>query len=48
MKAYFKEAMTNYEEGIVIKRRDTLYEPGHRLLKNGWFKVIFTFFQEKC
>ncbi|CAJ0941625.1 unnamed protein product, partial [Mesorhabditis belari] len=39
VKAYFKEAMMNCDEGIVIKRRETLYEPGHRLLRNGWFKV---------
>uniref|UniRef100_A0A0N5AY72 DNA ligase IV n=1 Tax=Syphacia muris TaxID=451379 RepID=A0A0N5AY72_9BILA len=36
---FFKEAMLAHEEGVVVKRMDSLYKIGTRMMSNGCFKV---------
>ncbi|CAK5112484.1 unnamed protein product [Meloidogyne enterolobii] len=36
---YYKNAMSQNEEGIVVKSLNSLYRPGSRAEKNGWFKI---------
>ncbi|UMM25378.1 hypothetical protein L5515_005229 [Caenorhabditis briggsae] len=36
---YFEAAMANDEEGIVVKRADSVYLKGQRSAANGWFKL---------
>uniref|UniRef100_A0A8R1HSW2 Uncharacterized protein n=1 Tax=Caenorhabditis japonica TaxID=281687 RepID=A0A8R1HSW2_CAEJA len=36
---FFEEAMAANEEGIVVKRWDSLYLKGQRSASNGWFKL---------
>ncbi|CAD6188013.1 unnamed protein product [Caenorhabditis auriculariae] len=36
---FFQKAMHDNEEGIVVKRRDSLYKKGERNISNGWFKL---------
>ncbi|VDM66415.1 unnamed protein product, partial [Strongylus vulgaris] len=35
----FSKALGAGEEGIVVKRKDVVYQPGTRMTKNGWFKL---------
>ncbi|CAI4228054.1 unnamed protein product [Auanema sp. JU1783] len=39
IKQFFTEAMEKREEGIAIKRKDSLYAIGKRNKRNGWFKL---------
>lgn len=36
---FFEVAMSNNEEGIVVKRADSVYVKGQRSAANGWFKL---------
>eukprot|EP00081_Caenorhabditis_elegans_P018253 NP_498653.2 LIGase [Caenorhabditis elegans] len=36
---FFEIAMANNEEGIVVKRTDSVYVKGQRSASNGWFKL---------
>uniref|UniRef100_A0A1I7UJC3 DNA_LIGASE_A3 domain-containing protein n=1 Tax=Caenorhabditis tropicalis TaxID=1561998 RepID=A0A1I7UJC3_9PELO len=36
---FFEKAMANNEEGIVVKRADSVYVKGQRSASNGWFKL---------
>uniref|UniRef100_A0A1I7XDG0 DNA ligase IV n=1 Tax=Heterorhabditis bacteriophora TaxID=37862 RepID=A0A1I7XDG0_HETBA len=36
---FYGEAMRNGDEGIVIKNRNIVYQPGTRKKSNGWFKL---------
>ncbi|CAL2038068.1 unnamed protein product [Caenorhabditis brenneri] len=36
---FFEVAMANNEEGIVVKRADSVYVKGQRSAANGWFKL---------
>ncbi|KAL3090164.1 hypothetical protein niasHS_006616 [Heterodera schachtii] len=36
---FYKQSMRNGEEGIVVKAFNSLYRPGSRAERNGWFKI---------
>uniref|UniRef100_A0A183C693 DNA ligase IV n=1 Tax=Globodera pallida TaxID=36090 RepID=A0A183C693_GLOPA len=36
---FYKQSMRNGEEGIVVKACNSLYRPGSRAERNGWFKI---------
>ncbi|KAE9415027.1 hypothetical protein Angca_008264, partial [Angiostrongylus cantonensis] len=39
VESLFQKALSAGEEGIVVKRKDVVYQPGTRMTKNGWFKL---------
>uniref|UniRef100_A0A914HEM6 DNA ligase IV n=1 Tax=Globodera rostochiensis TaxID=31243 RepID=A0A914HEM6_GLORO len=36
---FYKQSMRNGEEGIVVKAFNSVYRPGSRAERNGWFKI---------